>query len=182
LEDWHRLEYRLQAAPDLPGFELGGAVNGRVAFYVEGILVAEAKIWAHLSDEADEAVADLPESRITINPYQAIFVSYAHEDATIVDQLERAYAALGMEYLRDVRTLRSGEEWNPALLGKIEEADVFQLCWSYAAKQSKPVEQEWRHALSLGRSHFIRPTYWEEPMPEPPSELSNIHFAYYPMP
>jgi hypothetical protein len=182
LEDWHRLEFRLQAAPDLPGFELGGAVNGRVAFYVGPVLVAEAKIWAHLSDEADVTASDLPESRVTIDPYQAIFVSYAHKDATIVDQLERAYTVLGMQYLRDVRILRSGEKWDPALLGKIEEADIFQLCWSYSAKQSTYVEQEWRHALGLSRSSFIRPVYWEVPMPEPPPDLSAIHFAYYPMP
>jgi hypothetical protein len=177
LEDWHRAEFRLQADPDLPGFGLGGAVNGRVAFYVGPVLVAEAKIWAHLSDEADVTAADLPETPVTVDPYQAIFVSYSHKDATIVDQLERAYTVLGNEYLRDVRMLRSGEKWSPALLRKIEEADIFQLCWSHTAKKSSYVEQEWRHALGLDRSYFIRPTYWEEPMPEPPPELSEFHFA-----
>ena len=93
----------------------------------------------------------------TVEPYQAVFVSYARQDAGIVDQLERAYAALGFDYLRDVRVLRSGEKWNPALLRKIEEADIFQLCWSKAAKASANVEQEWRHAMRLNRTAFVTP-------------------------
>jgi hypothetical protein len=177
LEDWHRLEFRLQATPDLPGFELDTAVNGRIAFYVGPLLVGEAKIWTYLSDEAEQTSVDQPDTESTAEPYQAVFVSYAHKDAYIVDQLEKAYIVLGMQYLRDVRLLRSGEQWNPALLRKIEEADIFQLCWSYTAQQSIYVEQEWRHALNLARSFFIRPVYWEMPMPVPPPELSDIHFA-----
>ena len=97
----------MQATLNLPRGELEATVNGRVTFYVGPVLVAEAKIWTHFLDEADVAAAELPRSWVTVEPYQAIFVSYSHKDATIVDQLERAYAALGMEYLRDagVRTL-----------------------------------------------------------------------------
>jgi hypothetical protein len=49
LEDWHRIEFRLQAQPDLAGFESGKAVNGRVAFYVESVLVGEVPIWTCIS-------------------------------------------------------------------------------------------------------------------------------------
>ncbi len=38
--------------------------------------------------------------------------------ATIVDHLESAYTVLGLEYLRDVRILRSGQDWNRTLLDK----------------------------------------------------------------
>jgi hypothetical protein len=95
-----------------------------------------------------------------------------------VKQLEQAYRALGLEYLRDVRILRSGEKWNPALLEAIERADIFQLCWSMAAKQSVYVRKEWRYALTLQRPSFIRPVYWETPMPAAPRQLAKIHFAY----
>jgi hypothetical protein len=62
----------------------------------------------------------------------------------------------------------------------IERADIFQLCWSQAAKLSKYVEKEWSHALKQGRlPSFIRPVYWETPMPEPPAELAHLHFARY---
>ena len=95
-----------------------------------------------------------------------------------MDQLEIAYRALGDEYLRDIAVLRSGEQWNPALLGKINQSNIFQLCWSESAKRSRYVEEEWRYAFGLRRSGFIRPMYWEIPMPTPPVELSDIHFAY----
>lgn len=86
----------------------------------------------------------------------------------------------------DLRTLstilgamfRSGEKWAPALLKRIEESEIFQFLWSEAAKRSAYVRQEWRHALSLHRDFFIRPVYWEHPMPQPPQELEEIHFAY----
>ena len=50
----------------------------------------------------------------------------------------------------------------------IRAADVFQLFWSRNSMTSPWVRQEWEYALSLGRAHFIRPTYWETPMPEAP--------------
>ncbi len=178
LEDWHRAEFRLQAEPDLPGFELDVPITGRVAFYVGPILIGEVQITAYISRDARRTDPERLHAHETAKPYQSVFVSYSHKDTAIVDGLEKAYRVLGMQYLRDVRILRSGEKWNPALLGKIEEADIFQLCWSYAAKASSYVEQEWRHALGLRRSYFIRPVYWEQPMPAPPSELGDIHFAY----
>ena len=88
---------------------------------------------------------------------------------------------LGMQYLRDVQFLRSGEAWNQAIMKKIEEADIFQLCWSSHASQSPYVEQEWRHALHQARPSFIRPVYWEKPMPAPPDQLATMHFAYLPL-
>lgn len=178
LEDWHRAEFRMKAGAGRGSFKAGEAVNGSVSFYVGPVLVGEVKIWAHFSDEAGPDEADRPDASATADPYQAVFVSYSHEDALIVEELERAYSALGIKYLRDVRVLRSGEEWNPALLKKIDEADIFQLCWSSAARRSRYVKQEWRHALGLERSNFIRPTYWQQPIPKPPKELAHVHFAF----
>jgi hypothetical protein len=166
----------MQASPQLSGFEHGGAANGRIAFYVGPLLVGEIKFWAHFVEPNNPSVSQRYDER-TSAVYQSIFVSYSHEDRIIVDQLEKAYSVLGIEYLRDVRALRSGEEWSTALLSRIDKATIFQLCWSNAAKESKYVEQEWRHALELGRPAFIRPVYWEKPMPQPPSELERINFA-----
>jgi hypothetical protein len=181
LEDWHRAEFRVQATPEQPGFALGQAVNGRVAFYVGPVLVAEVPIWTHVQEEADVSAADLPDTQVTTDPYQRIFLSYSHKDTLIVQHVEQAYTVLGMQSLRDVRVLRSGEEWHPALLRHIEQADIFQLYWSHNAKHSTYVEHEWRHALKQTRPSFIRPLYWEQPMPDPPPELAAIHFAYFPL-
>jgi hypothetical protein len=180
LEDWHRLEFRLQASPQMPGFESGFPVNGRIAFYVGPVLVAEVKLWAFISEGAEDADA-LP-AHVKSTLYDAVFVSYAHNDTRIVERLEQAYRVLGLEYLRDVRVLRSGQQWNRVLLEKIEEADIFQLFWSRAARQSEYVEKEWRHALVLDRPAFIRPVFWEKPLPSPPPELGAIHFAFLEQP
>ena len=108
------------------------------------------------------------------------FPSYSHRDSAIVEQFERFAEASGDEYLRDVRALRSGEEWDPRLRDFIDEAHVFQLFWSREAMASPNVADEWRYALSLNRPGFIRPTYWEQPMPTspglPPKELGRFHF------
>jgi hypothetical protein len=100
-----------------------------------------------------------------------------------VAEFERYVEALGDRYLQDVRDRRSGELWNGRLRDFIREADVFQLFWSWNAMESRFVEHEWRYALSLNRPQFVRPTYWEEPMPKgdgvPPPELGRIHF--YPL-
>jgi hypothetical protein len=62
----------------------------------------------------------------------------------------------------------------------ISDADVFQLFWSWNAMASPMVHKEWQYALDLGRTHFVRPVYWEEPLPEqpglPPEELRSLHF------
>jgi TIR domain len=113
--------------------------------------------------------------------YQAVFVSYSSEDTLIVDQLQHAYTVLGMSYVRDIEKLRSGQDWNDIILAAIPSADIFQLCWSHAAKRSRFVEREWRCALALNRQHFIRPVLWEMPMPSPPDDLAHLHFARLPL-
>jgi hypothetical protein len=142
------------------------------------VLVGEAKIWAHISSNNGVVRRGPRGGVVPIEPYRRIFVSYSHEDAKVVHGLEAAYKALGDVYFRDVRSLRSGELWNPALLRMIEQADVFQLCWSEAAKRSDYVKREWMHALTLSRpTPFVRPTYWQTPMPEPPIELQGLQFS-----
>jgi hypothetical protein len=118
----------------------------------------------------------------TTKPYQSIFCSYSHKDTWIVERVEKAYKALGMDFLRDVVKLKSGQDWNDELLNMIDRADIFQLFWSSNAMQSKYVQQEWEYALKkgTGRVSFIRPVYWEEPMPNVPPELGHIHFAFQP--
>ena len=61
----------------------------------------------------------------------------------------------------------------------INQADVFQLFWSMHSMRSKYVEDEYRYALQLDKENFVRPVYWEKPMPSPPPELAALHFAYF---
>jgi hypothetical protein len=64
----------------------------------------------------------------------------------------------------------------------IDQATIFQLFWSETAAQSPYCQQEWEYALKLNRDnqYFIRPVYWMQPMPLPPTNLQHLHFAYQP--
>jgi LPXTG-motif cell wall-anchored protein len=180
LEDWHSIEFRIK---NQPNNQQSSIVFGKVSFYVEPILIAQVNIQFNLlSDEgllskSNNDLMSIQEAEVQ-EVFRKIFVSYSHDDVKIVERLEKAYQVLGDDYLRDLRILRSGEMWNPKLLSEIEKANIFQLCWSNASRKSINVEQEWKHAYKLNRPYFIRPVYWELPMPEPPVELSRIHFSY----
>lgn len=176
-DDYNRATFRMMADPNAPGFKTGVAVNGRVTFMVGPVIVGEAEISTEIL--AEGAAASGGQAHASLPMYPKVFVSYSHKDKAIVEQVERATGLLGVQYLRDVNFLRSGEKWNPAILAKIDEANLFQLFWSANARASRYVEQEWRHALAKGRPNFIRPTYWEQPMPEPPPELADLEFTPY---
>jgi hypothetical protein len=178
LETVHRTDFRLRAASHLEG----QTARGKLTVFLGSLIVAEV----NLSLNVDSRQLSLPEAPPTesvhAGPYRRIFVSYSHQDGKIVDQFDVLVRALGDEYLRDVTHLRSGQVWTDRLQKMIEEADVFQLFWSSNAMRSAFVRREWEHALSLRRPHFIRPTYWEDPLPRdprnnlPPQELLELQF------
>jgi hypothetical protein len=174
LEDYHCVEFRCRFRSDVNAAANARYASVKVAFHVAPILVAEIAFTIGLSHGSEHSSL----ASVTAHPYQRVFVSYSHRDSGIADQLEKAYKALGIEYMRDLRMLRSGEKWVPTLLQRIDESEIFQLLWSKAAEQSAYVRQEWQHAQGLHRCFFIRPVYWDKPMTPPPQELADIHFAY----
>ncbi|SPE32405.1 hypothetical protein SBA6_180016 [Candidatus Sulfopaludibacter sp. SbA6] len=180
LEDLHCAEFRVQLAAGRPGFELERPLTGQVSFFAESVLIGEVPIWVVGSAEADGGRSADSMRKSSRAGYESVFVSYSHVDESIVARVGRAYKALGMQFLRDIEVLRSGEEWNGRLLELIEQADIFQLYWSDAARDSTYVEREWRHALNQARKNFIRPVYWMRPMPPPPAELNHFNFAFLP--
>jgi TIR domain len=119
--------------------------------------------------------------------YRKIFASYSHRDEAIVEQFEQLVDAFGDKYLRDVRDIRAGEKWNDRLQELIRDADIFQLFWSKNSMKSQFVKDEWNYALSLNKPNFIRPTFWEMPMPEdkqaglPPAALLELQFKRVPI-
>ena len=115
-------------------------------------------------------VSESQTATVSRKPYDAIFCSYSRKDIAIVQRVERAYRALGNTYMRDMISLRSGEEWSDGLIALMDKADIFQLFWSSESCKSSHVKMEWDYALKLAasRDHFIRPVYWENPMPPVP--------------
>jgi tetratricopeptide (TPR) repeat protein len=175
VEDVHQESFLFRAHP----LHIGTVVPGSMAVYSGALLIAQIDISIRVERASD---AHQPPEPSTAVPYRKIFASYAHADREIVRQFERYVESLGDRYLIDLRDLRSGDTWRPRLLELIDQADVFQLFWSTSAMRSPHVRREWEHALSLGRSAFVRPTYWEDPLPAsdeeglPPATLQRIHF------
>ena len=171
-ESVHREDFRLRADKSMDGHVARGAVS---VFY-GNLLLAEVQ----LSIKVDRKSAESHQEETHARPYRRIFASYSHRDTAIVEEFESHAVATGDRYLRDVVTLRAGEVWDQRLLEIIKQADVFQLFWSWNALSSPLVREEWRQALALNRPHFVRPVYWEEPLPEqaglPPVELRRLHF------
>ena len=180
VEDVHREEFRLRAGPSLDG----QVARGRLVAYFGVIIVAEIdlSILIDSSVRTDNPREPTALATATASLYRRIFASYSHRDAEIVRQYEMYVGTLGDSYLRDVRQLRSGEDWDEGLLRLIDQADIFQLFWSRNSMRSQHVRREWEYAVSLNRTSFVRPTYWEVPLPEsreeglPPEVLRKLHF------
>jgi hypothetical protein len=182
-ESVHQASFRMRAWPAVDG----QTVRGQMSVYFGSIVVAQVALRIEVSqrnfDPTEEALTP-----VTVPRYRRIFPSYSHRDAGIVQELERYSQAMGDEYLRDVMRLQSGEVWNDRLMQMIAQAEVFQLFWSTDSIRSPFVRQEWQYALGLNRDSFVRPVYWEEPLPElaalnlPPRELRDLHFHRVPAP
>ncbi len=174
---WQRADFTMSAT----GARAGHVIEGSIACYVGPLLIADLRLPVVVPRPGAVRGPQVNEpAHQSARLYQAVFASYAHADTPLVEAMEKACKALGMDYLRDVMTLKTGQRWSDELLRMIEQADVFQLFWSTPASQSPYVEQEWRHALGLAGSKgpaFIRPIYWEKPLPPVPAPLRSLHFA-----
>jgi len=171
-EDVQEVPFRFRAAAGVAGAPLVGALEIYVGAMVVGILP--------LALTVEAGAPEVPLTAASARMFTQVFASYAREDSAVVDACAAAYRALGIYMLIDKDVLQSGEHWNRVLRELIREADVFQLYWSDAASRSKPVEDEWRYALTRAGARsegFLRPLYWTDDRPSPPPELKHLHFS-----
>ncbi len=156
---------------------------GRVLVYQGPLIIGEIPVQMQVA-AADQPVSTLPGKSGEMRRLQPVFASYSHRDTPVMEYFRRSYERLGQKMLVDVYDLRSGEHWADRLLEMIEESAVFQLFWSHHSAQSKYCRQEWECALKYlkDRPRFIRPVWWQDPMPVPPSELAGLHFQRVPLP
>lgn len=154
-------------------------VSGNVAVYLGLMNIARIPLDLTFAAAGRKARAPRPQ---TARPFRKIFTSYSRKDLDVVRLVQRFTSATGDRYLHDVDDLRAGEEWQESIRDLIEEADVFQLFWSTNSMRSPLVRQEWEYALDLRRADFVRPTFWEHPLPRdperslPPDGLRALHF------
>ena len=161
--DWtesvHREEFRMRASQATAG----RVIRGRLTVYLGAIVVAE--IGMSLRVEVMGSDVNTRSASDNARPYRKVFASYSHRDSAIVEEFAEYARAMGDKYLRDVIDLRSGEKWQPALEQLIQDADVFQLFWSWNVIESPYVQQEWVYALSLKRRSFVRPVVLDRASP-----------------
>jgi TIR domain len=180
-EPVHDVLFRLLAGPDLAG----AVIRGAVRVWCGPLIIGEVSIAVRVA--AGEPAAEPSPVAEPVRRYRKIFPSYSHHDRAMVATFAEAARALGDRYLQDVVALRAGERWDARLLELIEDADVFQLFWSRNSMRSPYCQEEWEHALALQRPLFVRPLYWEEPLPEdpgqelPPAALRALHFVKVPV-
>ncbi|HEX8458214.1 MAG TPA: TIR domain-containing protein [Pyrinomonadaceae bacterium] len=181
----HKVEFELRATQSLEG----RVARGRMTVFLGSLILADVPLVVRVDSTTttarESSQRDVPPPVAqSAAPYRKIFPSYSHKDREVVEQIEQHVHALGDKYLRDVSELRAGQDWQRWMRDAIREADVFQLFWSHNSMRSGYVREEWEYALSLGRANFVRPTYWEFPLPEsptenlPPAELRRLHFQY----
>ena len=113
------------------------------------------------------------------NDVLSAFMSYASQDrarvAAVVQGMRKARP--DMDIFFDVESLRSGDNWEPALYHEIENRDILFLCWSRYARESEWVGVEWRYALKNKGEESIEPIPIDPPdLCPPPKELKHKHF------
>ena len=180
-EPVHEVGFRLRARAG----RAGSVVHGAVRVWSGPLILGEVSIAIRVTATGEQAASSPPVGE-QVQRYRKIFPSYSHQDRSFVENFAMLARATGDQYLQDVLTLRAGEQWDARLLQLIDEADMFQLFWSHNSMRSPHCRDEWEHALALRRDTFIRPVYWEDPLPEdpaqqlPPARLRELHFVKVP--
>lgn len=178
-----RIDFRFMVPRAAAGTHLSGGVD----IFRGPLLVADMRFTITVSAEPPKSLWEQDTVVMPAARYRKIFASYSRHDLAVVNSISTVANAFGDTYLLDVNFLRSGERWNDRIYQAISEADIFQLFWSSHSMRSDFVRQEWEHALRLDRPDFIRPVYWEDPLPQdpvgglPPDALRRIHFARLPV-
>ena len=180
-EPVHQVLFRFRVPAEADGRRLKGGLR----VFLGVVLIGEVRFQITVS--ATTPVETRSPDPVGVTRYRQIFASYSHKDSDLVRKVADYLSVTGDRYFIDVQTLRSGERWEQRLTELIDQADVFQLFWSANAMRSVFVRREWEYALTLGREGFIRPVYWEDPLPEdpghglPPDALRRFHFARLPI-
>jgi len=145
----------------------------RATVYVNDLIATRLNFTVDI-ENTNEQMVDVSRTDIT-----EAFVSYSSHDrnrvAAIVQGMQKARP--DMHVFFDVESLRSGQKWEEALTAEIDRCNVFFLCWSKSASESKWVDFEWRYALRQKGDESIEPIPIEPPeLCPPPEELNGKHF------
>jgi formylglycine-generating enzyme required for sulfatase activity/tetratricopeptide (TPR) repeat protein len=154
----------------------GKTLRGTLPVLLSDQVLAEVPLRVRVRRTKPPAIGSEQDREKSDLPRRKVFACYSSRDRVIVLQFLRQAEAMGDEYFEPLYKLSLADIWDERTLQLIEGADVFQLFWSSNAAASEWTRREWQYALSLGRKDFIRPVYWEDPLPGPPEELRHLDF------
>jgi hypothetical protein len=184
-ESVHREEFRVRART---GRE-DTTARGRLNVFLGNLLIAEVPLAFRIIDDLDgpKTAADRAEQyeRQRGRRFTQIYASCCPEDAPVVGELQSYIKTLGVgcRITSAATHLRNDSQLDDQLRDWIRSSDVFQLFWSSNSMRSSFARSEWEYAISLQRDGFVRPVYWEEPLPAdpnrglPPEDLRRLTFT-----
>jgi hypothetical protein len=176
---WRRRVESVQFVVRIPAGAAAGTVVGTLAVSRDGAPLGHVKFKLTVGEQP--AGEPEPQGEVA-RRYSSAFISYAARDREQVIQRVQLLGVVGIHYFHDVLSLDPGDRWERGLERAIDECDLFLLFWSSAAKESKWVRREVRHALARkGGDDLeppeIRPVILEgPPIVEPWEELAHLHF------
>jgi len=161
----------------LPAFT-GKKLMAKLQISINGIPVGNIKFRIKVKTDSAQIIKE--DATVEATTYKNAFISYASPDRDEVLRRTQMLSATGISFFQDIMQLKPGELWEKSLYKQIDNCDVFFLFWSSSAKNSKWVIEEYKYAQSLqskGNAIEIIPIPIEgPPAPEPPEELSHLHF------
>ena len=181
--EWTRFDFAFMPKAEM----VGDSLFVRVSISVSVVEIAHIKCPVDVIEQphipADNPLAAAKLATQTARLYHRIFVSYSRKDTQVAEAYRLAQMAIGNDVFMDSYSIRVGEDWRAALARAIDEADIFQLFWSSHSAESENVRDEWDYALKYkcpdqNCTYFIRPVFWDKPMPQPPQPLSHLNFRY----
>lgn len=178
---WNGRPEAVQFEVSLPADCRTGAMVGTVTVSQDTVPIGHIKFKLQVTQRVD-AVAQIGPVGDDVRHYRFAFVSYASTDRPKVVARVQMLRLAGIGFFQDVLDIDPGERWEKELYKKIDEADLFLLFWSNAARDSEWVRKEAQHAIARkGGDDFappdIKPVIIEGPPPPLPwPELSHLQF------
>lgn len=108
-----------------------------------------------------------------------LFVSYARNDFTAVNQIMLELHILGIGYWMDMRNLHGGDEWLKEITKAITKHEKFLLFMSSASMESSSVYQEIQIAIRMNKKIIILRLEDVEFSPALKEQLSKIQWMDY---
>ena len=175
--EWAQVAFAVQVPDDATARRT--TLDGSV--HVAGVCVADFTIQIEIAMRAfDKPPSPRPAARTEHGSVAtSAFASYSSADRNeVLRRLASIRASTGLDIFVDCVSLRSGQEWAPALEREIGARDRFLLFWCRHAHDSEWVRREYELALKLKgiracEIHPLEPV-GKDLIPEP---LRQLHFG-----